>query len=416
MRLLRWVPVLIVGVFLVAGCSSVKPPVETEFFPGTIHPYLQIAGPGDDPVLIWTSDRVEPSRVMYGFSGGLLDNVVENNDPVRNHFVPLTGLDADTEYDYQVESPEAQSSVNTFRTLPETKADGTSDPFTMVAYGDNRSNPDLHERVINQIISDGIPSLVVSSGDLVYSGRDSIRWFREFLIPADRLFSAAPVMISLGNHDLDTSTPSPRSLAQWWLDRFSFPGQPTDVGYGRWFSYEAGGIHLIHLDSTEPDNMDQLAWLKADLKSPESVQADFIMAVFHHPPYSSGGHGSNENVREVWETLLMEHGVDLVFNGHNHFYQRTLPSYGGGPVVETLPTKNGVDFIQTGSGGVVYLITGGGGAPLYTPKPADFVAVNAKQRHFIRVEYVPGEVHCTVINEDGMVIDEFIVGHNSFIE
>jgi len=281
----------------------------------------------------------------------------------------------------------------------------------MVAYGDNRSNPDLHERVIDQIIMDGIPSLVVSTGDLVYSGRDSIRWFREFLLPADRLFSQSPIMLSLGNHDMDWETPKPHGLSEWWLDRFVFPGQQNYSGYARWFSYEAGGVHLIHLDSTVYENTEQLAWLETDLTSPESVNADFRVAVFHHPPYSSGGHGSKKNVRDAWESLLQKHGVDLVLNGHNHFYQRILPSFGGGVVVKKMESRNGIDVVRSGGPGVVYVITGGGGAPLYTPKPADFVAVNAKQRHFIRMDYVPGEIHCTAINEDGAVIDEFYVTH-----
>lgn len=411
MRLLRLVPVLLVFAFLLAGCSTYEPYLEPESSPETIHPYLQIAGPGDDPVVIWASEMPEPSRVLYGPSGGPVDRVADDPKPVRNHFLTLRGLDPDTEYDYRVVVPGARSTINTFRTLPLTKPDGTSDPFTMVAYGDNRSNPDLHERVINSIILDGIPSLVVSSGDLVYSGRDSIRWFREFLVPADQLFSQVPVMVSLGNHDMDWETPQPHGLNRWWHDRFIFPGRNTDVGYSRWFSYEAGGIHLIHLDSTVPRNPDQLAWLEADLQSRESMVADFRVAIFHHPPYSSGGHGSNVNVRDAWEALFQEYDVNLAINGHNHFYQRTLPVFGGKATVTELPTKNGIDYVSTDGKGIVYLISGGGGAPLYNPHTADFVAESVMQRHFIRMEYEPGKIHCTVINDDSWVIDEFFIVH-----
>ncbi len=403
---------MLAGVFMVSGCSGPKPITVTEpVVTDTIHSYLQIAGTDDNVVVIWTTELPEPSKVTYGSAGGSMNLLAEDPLPVINHFLPLKNLDPDTSYDYQVVAGKSQSAVNTFQTLPATKSDGTSEPFTMIAYGDNRSNPDLHERVIDQIVFDGIPSLVISSGDLVYSGRDSIRWFREFLMPADRLFSQAPIMLSLGNHDVDWEKSKPNNLAQWWLDRFAFPGQGTDVGYGRWFSYEAGGIHLIHLDSTVPENQDQLAWLEADLRSPESQKADFRIAVFHHPPYSSGGHGSNKNVREAWEPLLEKYEVAMAFNGHNHFYQRTLPVFGGEVSVQESGTKNGVDFIHSEGLGVVYIITGGGGAPLYEPKPSDFVALNVKERHFIKLEYVPGEIHCTVINEDGTVIDEFIVGH-----
>ena len=118
------------------------------------------------------------------------------------------------------------------------------------------------------------------------------------------------------------------------------------------------------------------------------MNADFRVAVFHHPPYSYGGHDSNHNVRNLWNPLLEQFNVELVFNGHNHFYQRILPE-----------------------NGITYVITGGGGAPLYNPEEHENVVINVKQHHFVRVEYYLGNLTCTAININGETIDEFILSH-----
>ena len=370
------------------GCSKNPTQINPTPLPETLHPYLQMAGPNASVAVIWNTDQPEASKVHFSPSGGHLEQVVESSELVQHHILILPILPPDGSFDYRVYSSKARSKLNTFKTLPHAETDGTSDPFSFVAYGDNRSYPSKHRNVIHQILNDEIPSIVVSTGDLVHAGQDSLSWFEEFLVPADSLFNSAPVMLSLGNHDVDMDSPYPQNLSPWWLEHFSFPGEPDDIGYGRWFSYQAGGIHFIHLDSTEPENIDQLAWIEADLSSPEALNADFRVAIFHYPPYSYGGHGSNLNVRSLWNPLLEQFGVELVFNGHNHFYQRVLPE-----------------------NGITYVITGGGGANLYDPGESDNVVISVKQHHFVRVEYEPGTLHCTTINIDGTIIDEFILSH-----
>ncbi|MBU8870358.1 MAG: metallophosphoesterase family protein [Gemmatimonadales bacterium] len=353
--------------------------------------------------MIWTCDTA-PGTVILRESGNL-----ETKIPVPEsgtfHAVPLEGLLPDTEYSYQVVSGDRLSSEHIFRTLPERRPDGTSAPFPFIAYGDNRSKPDRHEEVIDSILKGPAPSLVVSTGDLVYSGSDRKRWFREFLDPAEALFARVPIMLSLGNHDLDLDAPKPRPLAPFWLENFAFPGHLDDPGYGRWFSLDAGGVHFLILDSTSEKNEDQMRWLREDLSSAESRGADFRIAVFHHPPYAAGGHDSSLSLRRIWEPLFVEHGVDLVFNGHNHYYQRSWPVVGG-EVQARAMHQEGSDIIQAGQA-PVYVVTGGGGAPLYDPKEKDFVAVSAKSHHHVLVQYVPGALNCRAIDTNGVILDEF---------
>ncbi len=404
-RSLVWFTILLMGLSLLPACRSSQATLNIDQDkPETIHPYLQLTGPRSVPTVIWTSREAGLGTVTLS-RAGTIEAEISSGQAGPFHAVPLADLLPDTEYAYQVASGGLVSSRHTFRTFPARRPNGTSAPFLFIAYGDNRSKPQHHAEVIAQILRGPAPSLVVSSGDLVYSGSDRKSWHREFLDPAEALFSRAPIMLSLGNHDLDLDAPKPRPLAPFWLENFVFPGLPEDPGYGRWFSFDAGGVHFIILDSSDVKNEKQLQWLQADLASEKSRLADFRIGVFHHPPYASGGHNSRLSIREIWEPLLNQHRVDLVFNGHNHYYQRTWPVVGG-VVQPGVSQSEGKDIILTGNA-PIYVTTGGGGAPLYEPEEDPFVAVSAKHYHHVLVQYRPGSLNCQAIDTKGMILDEF---------
>ncbi|MFH1845390.1 MAG: metallophosphoesterase, partial [bacterium] len=296
----------------------------------------------------------------------------------------MTGLLPDTLYHFRIVTAPADTPVHTVRTAPSrTVATGTSAGFSFVAYGDSRSHPERHGAVIQSILAAARPLFVVHTGDLVAAGEDSARWHQEFLLPGAALFRSTPILAVLGNHDLDGRS-RPQDLSPWWRRVLVFPGQQEAAGYGRWFSLDIGGIHLVCLDSTAPDADGQTEWLSADLASPAAQQADFIVAVYHHPSYTAGNHRSDMHTRAKWTPLFDRYGMDLVLNGHNHFYQRTFPIRYG------IPQKPAATEGDPGSGsvyrageGTVYCVTGGGGAPLYEPDTAHFVATGARRYHFL---------------------------------
>jgi hypothetical protein len=91
---------------------------------------------------------------------------------------------------------------------------------------------------------------------------------------------------------------------------------------GRWYAVRRGDMLGIALDSTDPGNPEQLAWLEETLAN---TDAKWKLAALHHPPYSSGFHGSNAATREAFVPLFERYGVQIVFSGHEHDYQRTDP-------------------------------------------------------------------------------------------
>jgi 3',5'-cyclic AMP phosphodiesterase CpdA len=127
----------------------------------------------------------------------------------------------------------------------------------------------------------------------------------------------------------------------------------------------------------------QLDWLEKELTASGS---DWKIAYFHHPLYSSGGaHGSDVPLREQLEPLFLKHGVDVVFSGHEHFYERIKPQKG------------------------IYYFTSGGAAKLREGDVATRSELTAKAfdtgYHFMLIELGKDTMHFQVISDQGKTVD-----------
>ena len=97
------------------------------------------------------------------------------------------------------------------------------------------------------------------------------------------------------------------------------------MGGQRYYTYATKNVRFFALDSNQVDQK-ELAWLENALKS---AQEDWKICYFHHPLYSDGGtHGSSVDVRVVFEPLFVTYGVNVVFAGHDHIYERLTPQKG----------------------------------------------------------------------------------------
>jgi hypothetical protein len=110
----------------------------------------------------------------------------------------------------------------------------------------------------------------------------------------------------------------------------------------------------------------------------------------HYPPYSAGSHGSDMIIRDRYSPLFEEFSVDMVFSGHDHNYQRTVP------LARAAPAEDGV----------TYIVTGGGGAPLYDMDSVDWTAVTRKAHHFVLIKIVGNSLRLSAIDSKGEVFDE----------
>jgi hypothetical protein len=112
-----------------------------------------------------------------------------------------------------------------------------------------------------------------------------------------------------------------------------------------YYSYQLGAWHVIALNSeiAVTAGSQQAAWLRAEL---DSVDSRCTVAYWHRSRFSSGPHGDNPAMRDVWRTLY-EFNVDVVISAHDHMYERFAPQDPDGH----LDSGRGIRQFVVGTGG-----------------------------------------------------------------
>lgn len=297
--------------------------------PENIQPILTYYSntPQMEVAITWASEAPGDCQIRYG-----INQISENQQTVIEHYdlsiegdslihvARLTGLSAGTTYKYQVETTGVFSSD----TLSFTTAEYDTS-FQFIVAGDNQL--DLVPALLDSIITRD-PAFMLHVGDLVVDGTRLNEWYT-FLGRFTGLNSNYVMLPVYGNHDQDASIQ--RNL-------FQLPdnGAIDPDNRGHWFAMDYNNVHIIGLDVQRDyeSGSEQYAWLVDDLTNvPANI--DHIIVYFHQPAYNSSGyHGPNLRVRQTFEPLFIQYGVDLVFSGHNHHYERSL--------------ANGITYITTG--------------------------------------------------------------------
>ena len=215
-------------------------------------------------------------------------------------------------------------------------------------------------------------SLLLTTGDNVYFGDVVTRAKDVVGRPYRPLFDAGvefrPV---LGNHDVDGEEEDADELAST-LAALHMPA--------RYYHFTEGPVDFFALDSNNMDG-DQLARLMERLTCSENL---WQVVYLHHPLYSSGAHGSSLELQRAIEPTLVAGGADIVFAGHDHNYERTLPQHG-----------------------IIHVVTGGGGSRIRPVGSSEFTAVSDSDYHFILVRVVDNRMRVTVLDGDGEQLDVF---------
>ena len=329
-------------------------------------PYLQSVTT-NTIIVAWETDLPSHGAVAYGETEEYGASVADATTGTR-HAVTLTGLAPYTTYHYRVESGGVPLSEDGYETTFRTAAAPDQDSFTFVAFGDTRTQHQFHQVVVERIV-EVEPDFVLHTGDLVAMGSASPHWETFFEIERE-LLARAPLFPALGNHEVN----HPR-----YFDLFYLPGNE------RWYAFDYGNARFVCLQvdgiADFGPGSEQYTWLEETLAA--NTQP-WLFVYFHIPPYSSVQDNFEHYVRQTLTPLFEQHGVDVVFNGHRHNYERSEVN------------------------GVTYVVTGGGGAPLHAIQGREPAQVAfAVAYHFVLLEVSGNHLEATVISSTGEVLDEF---------
>ena len=351
----------------------------------TRYPYIQ--RPTTNSVLIaWKTDSLSISAVEYGLTPSL-GSVVTYTALEELHGVEITGLEPETTYYYrvssQVSSGEADSSeVENFHTNND-----TSHPsFDFMIFGDMGDGGPAQFEVRDMILTLDF-DLAILTGDIVYTAGEWEYFDPKYFVPYKDIIKNTAFYPSLGNHDVETEDGAP------YIANFFLPNNnPDSLEY--FYSFDYGKTHFICLDLNAVQFGEghlvqfdtastQYAWLQSDLEA-ASAWADFIIPFFHHPAFSSAY--AQPLVKEIIVPLLEEFDVDIVFTGHDHFYERWYPI-----------------------NGVTQVITGGGGRDLNTVSSLPGIAYNESVFHVVLASIQDKNLSFKMIRTDGTVGDSAMV-------
>jgi hypothetical protein len=209
-------------------------------------------------------------------------------------------------------------------------------------------------------------TFVIMLGDNIYGGKSPDALQKKFEIPYKPLLDAGvQFYAALGNHD-DTN--------ERFYKFFNMNGQ-------QYYSYKKGNVTFFALDSNYLDPK-ELLWLEKELAA---AGTDWKICYFHHPLYSSGSfHGSSSELRTILEPLFLKYGVQVVFAGHDHVYERVKPQKG------------------------IYYFTEGASGELRAGdlKKTGLTAAGYDQdRSFLSVEISGDELYFQAISRTGITVD-----------
>lgn len=331
-------------------------------------PYVQ-ALTWDSVAIHWEVSYAGDCELQYGKDPGDLRWVRVSRDSVCTHV--LSGLEENTIYSFRVRTADDISGLRSFTTPPRERGD-----FTFAVYGDSRSGHEAHAQVV-AAMEERDPAFVLHTGDLVNDGTSKEEWMT-FLDVTGPLNVDTPIWPAMGNHDL----PEMRPGGPFWYREYLMDYRFFHTHY----SFEWRGALFISLDSTRDLTVgsDQYLWLEEALAT---SNATWTFVQFHHPPYSSGRHGSYLDLRRDLDPLFQAEGVTAVFNGHDHCYEHSLPP-----------------------SGVHYFVTGGGGGPLYEVAGSNVTVASASEYHFLLVDVQRDGVLVEAIDTGGKVIDRTVIG------
>ncbi|KLO21103.1 hypothetical protein X275_10135 [Marinitoga sp. 1197] len=319
-------------------------------------------------ILNWKTNIPSTAKIeLYNENRKLIKTIVTIFPANINH-VEIKDLDAGKKYFYSI-------NIKNYYIYSDLNYSGSfktksikDENLKFAIYGDTRTYHEWHTYVAKKIAQDN-PEFVINTGDLVEKG-DYLPDWNSFFKEIKELSKKSIYYPLLGNHERNNS---------YYYQAFYLPNGSGDYNK-RWYYFDYKRLRLIFLDSnaigTKQLEEKQFNWL---IKTLEDAKNKTVLVFYHHPFWNNCkgyNYGMEIHLEELWRPLFEKYGVKAIFNGHVHSYERHK--------------KNNI----------IYVITGGGGAPLeiYTNKTKVPTTVNLNygSLHYILAEIKNNEIFFTV--------------------
>lgn len=281
-------------------------------------------------------NQLYPFKGLQNYTSGII------------HHVQLTGLSPDSVYYYRCGDPSTgeMSDVFRFKTMP---VSGPKNYPKIGIVGDLGLTYNSTSTVSHLIKNN--PDLMLLVGDATYAnlyltnGTSSDCYSCSFANTPihetyqprwdywgrymQRFTSKVPIMAIEGNHEIEAQAESTTFAA--YNARFAFPSKESGSNSTMYYSFNAGGIHFLMLGGYTPydKSSDQYKWLQRDLANVDREVTPWLVGVWHPPWYNTyvSHYKEVECMRVAMEELLYNAGVDVIFNGHVHAYERSNRVY-----------------------------------------------------------------------------------------
>ena len=351
--------------------------------------------------LVWETDRPADFVIEYGKQVPPDQKVELNTLTLKKegpgsaegniYQVTLSNLEPHTPYFYNIKAKARDGSVMESGVLTFATAVKSYEPFSFAVIGDTEARPHVNDRVC-KLVWDERPNLLMIVGDLTDGGKEEhkFEWNFEFFQGVTQLASRIPVFPVAGNGEGDLH----------WYNRYH--KLPESEAY---YSFTYGNAEFFMLNSNQPKEFApggaQYQWLEEKLKN---STATWKFVAHHHATYSA----DEDDYGNAWKgktnlgdaairqivPLYEKYGVDMVFFGHLHTYQRTLP------IKDNLvDQKNGVIYVQGGGGG--------GNLEDFAPSRAWFSAKTYRGHHYFIISVHNNTLNLKMYDTEGRMRDYF---------
>jgi hypothetical protein len=399
-------------------------------------PYLQMGTP-QSVVVRWRTDTATDSRVRFGSTPANLTLVADHPAIVTDHEVTVSGLSPDTQYFYSVGSTTTTlaggDSTYFWVTFP---PEGTPAPLRLWVLGDSGTANASAAAVRNAYINatgTRHTDLWLMLGDNAYNNGLDSEYQNAVFNMYPTILRKSVLFPALGNHDTAGSTQFVDTYPYFAMFTLPRNGECGGLASGteHYYSFNVGNVHFVCLDSMTASRSPSGAmatWLQNDLAA---TTQDWIVAFWHHPPYSKGSHNSDTEtelvqMRQTFLPILEAAGVDLVLAGHSHSYERSYlidnhygssSTFSGGNLVDGGSGRDPTPYLKPsgleGHNGAVYAVAGSSGqiSGGLLNHPAMFVSLNVLGS--VVLDFTTNRMDLQFVDSAGAVRDSFAIVKDS---